>query len=257
MPDNYILTKNRTENLIKKLRKDPELLKEYNNIIDQYIQEGILEEVPTIHKTNTVHHLPHRAVVREGREITKVKIVFDASAKYQNELSLNNILDPGPCLLPYIFDILIRLRLGKVEIAADIRKAFLQITMDKNDRDYLRMIWFDNLFIENAEIKILRFARLVFGLSSSPFVLNGTVKIHLEKFINDEQKRKVIIKLLRDLYVDDITSSVNDAKEEIKFYETSKSCLLSGKFDLRKWVTNEENLQTFINPKEHSINPRF
>ena len=155
-----------------------------------------------------------------------------------------------------IFDILIRLRLGKVEIAADFRKAFLQIAIDKNDRDYLRMIWFDNLFTKNPEIKTLRFARLVFGLSSCPFALNGTVKIHLEKF-NDEQKRKVIIKLLGDLYAHDVTSSVNDTKEGIKFYETSKSCLLSGKFDLRKWVTNEENLQTFINPKEHSINPRF
>ena len=117
------------------------------------------------------------------------------------------------------------------------------------------MIWFDNFFTENPDIKILGFARLVFGLSSSPFVLNITVKIHLEKFMNDAQKRKVIIKLLRDLYIDDVMSSINDAKEGIKFYETSKSCLLSGKFDLRKCVTNNENLQTFINSKEHSINP--
>ena len=76
MPGNYILSKNRTENLIKKLRKDPELLKEYNNIIDEYIQEGILEEVPKIHKTNTVYYLPHRAAAREERETTKVRIVF-------------------------------------------------------------------------------------------------------------------------------------------------------------------------------------
>ena len=116
------------------------------------------------------------------------------------------------------------------------------------------MIWFDNFFTENPDIKILGFARLVFGLSSSPFVLNVTVKIHLEKFMNDVQKRKVIIKLLRDLYVDDAMPSINDTKEGIKFYETSKSCLLSGKFDLRKCVTNNENLQTFINSKEHSIN---
>ena len=73
--------------------------------------------------------------------------------------------------------------------------------------------------------------------------------------IIDEQERKVIIKLPRDLYVDDITSSVNDTKEGIKFYETSKSCLLSRKFELRKWVANDKNLPTFINSKEHSINP--
>ena len=133
---------------------------------------------------------------------------------YQNGLSLDDILDPGPCLLPYIFDILIRFRLGKVGI---VRKAFLQIEIGKNDRDYLRMIWFDNLFTENPEMKILHFARLVFGLSSSPFVLSGTVKIHLEKFINNEQKRKVTIKLLRDLYVEMSRQALMIQKRELSF----------------------------------------
>ena len=54
--------KNHTKNLIKKLQKDPELLKDYN-IIDECIQEGIFEEVPLIHKINKGHYLPHCTVV--------------------------------------------------------------------------------------------------------------------------------------------------------------------------------------------------
>ena len=136
LADNFILAKQRTDNLLKNLRKQFELLKEYDQIISDHIKEGILEEVPIGFKTSNVHYLPHRAVIKEDRETTKVCIVFDASAKYKNELSLNEVLDPGPCLLPHIFDILLRFRLGKIAMVSDIKQAFLQICMDENDRNY-------------------------------------------------------------------------------------------------------------------------
>ena len=47
-----------------------------------------------------MHYLPHRGVVREDHDTTKLRIIFDASAKIRNELSLNDILYSGPCLLP-------------------------------------------------------------------------------------------------------------------------------------------------------------
>ena len=47
--------------------------------------------------TNYVHYLPHRAVVRDERETTKVCVVFDTLAKYKGFPSLNKLLDPGLC----------------------------------------------------------------------------------------------------------------------------------------------------------------
>ena len=123
-----------------KLRKDLEQLREYDKIINDYLKDGILEEVSPINKTDAVHYLPHQAEVKKDRETTKARIIFDASAKYLNEKSLNDMLDPGPCLLPRIFDILVRFRLGKIGIIADIKKAFLQIAIDEDHRDFLRMI---------------------------------------------------------------------------------------------------------------------
>ena len=58
------------------------------------LKEGILEKVPIDFKTDNVHYLPHRAVVKEDRETTKVRNVFDVSAKYKNELSLNEVFGP-------------------------------------------------------------------------------------------------------------------------------------------------------------------
>ena len=71
--------------------------------------------------TNYVHYLPHRTVVRDERETTKVHVVFDASAKYKCFPCLNEIFDPEPCLLPRLFDTLIRFRLGKIALMSNIK----------------------------------------------------------------------------------------------------------------------------------------
>ena len=255
LPDNYILAKKRTENLISKFRKNPEQLREHDNITNDYLRDGNVKELSLINKTDAVHSLPHRAVVKEERETTKTRIVFDASAKYQNGKSLNDTLDPGPCLLPNIFDILVRFRLEKIGIVADIKKAFLQIAIDEDQRDFLGMIWYENVFAQNPTMKILRFVRVVFGLISSPFILNGTVRIHLQKHLRGEHINEVIQKLIGDLYVDEVTSSFNNQIEGQKFYETAKPCLSSASIGFRKWVTHDENLQRYFNSKESNDNP--
>ena len=160
------------------------------------------------------------------------------------------MLDPGPCLLPRLFDILVRFRLGKIGIVADIKKAFLQIAIDEDHRDFLRMIWYENVFAQNPTVKILRFPIVVFGLTLSPFILNGTVRIRKTEHI-----KAIIQKLTGDLYVDDVTSSLNNQIKGQKVYETTKSCLSSASFELRKWVTNDEKLQQYFNSQESNGNP--
>ena len=53
------------------------------------------------------------------------------------------------------------------------------ISVDEDDRDALQFLWFDDPFIEDPKIVVLRFARVAFGLSSSPFLLNATLKHHI------------------------------------------------------------------------------
>ena len=75
--------------------------------------------------------------------------------------------------------ILLRFRFYVVALASDIEKAFLQITVDENDRDYLRFLCFDIIFSDQPKIARSRFARVVFGVTSSPFCLNGTIRKHV------------------------------------------------------------------------------
>ena len=58
--------------------------------------------------------------------------------------SLNELLDPGPCLLPHLCDILIRFRLVKMALISDMKQVFLQIQIDTEHQDFLRFLWCDN-----------------------------------------------------------------------------------------------------------------
>ena len=77
-----------------------------------------------------IHYLPHRAVVKSEWKTTKVRVVFDASLKLSEEPSLNDLLYAGPCLLPKLYEILLRFRRGKIALVADMKQAFLQIEVN-------------------------------------------------------------------------------------------------------------------------------
>ena len=65
-------------------------------------------------------------------------------------------------------------RFRPISLCGDIEKAFLQIRIRESERDVLRFHWVNSL--ESKNIEILRFTRLVFGLTQSPFILEGTLK---------------------------------------------------------------------------------
>ena len=142
-----------------------------------------------------MYYLPHRAVIRGNNDTRKLRIAFDASSKAKGEYCLNDILYSGPCLLPYLYDILLRFRAGKFGLVADIKQAFLQIGITEDHRDLLRFLWFKNINDVPLTPTTLRFTRVVFGLTSSPFLLNGTIKHHLEKYMLNPNFTEVIKKL--------------------------------------------------------------
>ena len=79
-------------------------------------------------------------MIKNERDTTKTRIVFDAASKTGNNPSLNDCLHSGPCLLPLIFDILLRFRIRDLVLVADIKQAFLKIEIDEGDRDFLRFL---------------------------------------------------------------------------------------------------------------------
>lgn len=79
-----------------------------------------------------VFYLPMHAVYKESTT-TKVRAVFDASAKSSTGVSLNDTLLVGH---PPLIDVILRFRLHRVGLTADISKMYRAIELTKNDRPF-------------------------------------------------------------------------------------------------------------------------
>ena len=143
-------------------------------------------------------------------------------------------------MLPLLFNILLRFRTRKVGLIADIKQAFLQTEVAPEHRDFLRFMWFDDIFKNHPELISLRFTQVLFGLIGSPFLLNGTVKSHLLTYVQFKDFKKFVEKLLLNLYVDHSVDSFDKLNNCLKFYKLSKSCL--GLLDLTYRSGNQTNI---------------
>ncbi|GFX36447.1 uncharacterized protein TNCV_3672011 [Trichonephila clavipes] len=85
-----------------------------------------------------MNKLKKRPVIKLDSATTKIRPVFDASAREKGKPSLNDCLYKGVNLIELIPDILDRFRIYPVGIVADIEKAFLMLSVAPKDRDYLR-----------------------------------------------------------------------------------------------------------------------
>ncbi len=249
LQDNYQLCLKRLRGLMKRLRQDPAILHEYDATIKSQMQQGIVETVtPAGEDPECVHYLPHHAVVRRDKETTKVRVVYDASARADGP-SLNDCLHVGPKLNQKILNILLRFRVHRIAVIADIERAFLMVSMTKKDRDVLRFLWFKDACTDQQDLIELRFTRVVFGVSSSPFLLNATIRHHLEKYEADYPE--LVGRLRRSLYVDDLASGAEDEEQAYQMFVTSKEILKKAGFNLRKFYTNSPALQAKVNPADY------
>ena len=94
-----------------------------------------------------------------------------------------------------------RFRYHPVALAPDIEKAFIRVQIKEADRDILRFLWIDDTEGVNPNIVVKRFNRVVFGVTSSPFLMKATIRHHVTKYeANDPQ---FVSDFLTSLYVDD------------------------------------------------------
>ena len=141
LQDNYSLSRRRLHRLLKRLQQNPEILREYDSIIREQLERGIVEEVkdPEV-APEVTHYLLHHAVICQDKETTKVRVVYDASARSSGP-SLNDCLHTGPKFNQRILEILLRFRSYPVAFIVDIEKAFLMISVNPKDCDVLRFLW--------------------------------------------------------------------------------------------------------------------
>lgn len=232
LPTNFELAAKRLDSTVKRLESDG-LLAEYQNMFDEWKSEGVIEEVT---HTNEGHFIPHRPIIKPS-STTKVRPVFDASAHQKYAPSLNHILEKGCNVIEQIPSLLHCFRLHKIGVVADIRRAFLQISINPNDRKFLKFLWFNS----DKKLIVYQHNRVMFGLTSSPFLLGAVIDYHLNKTKErvEEGKEEFPVEVIETLkscfYVDNVVHSVASKSQLQVFMQNATEIMSQGKFDLRGW----------------------
>ncbi|GFW52468.1 DUF1758 domain-containing protein [Trichonephila clavipes] len=146
--------------------------------------------------------------------------------KQKTELSLNDFNNKMKILpdgryeieLPWKYDSLKLPKWYPIGISADIEKTFLMLSVAPKDRDFLRF-----LFPCSEGRIVYRHCRVVFGVSSSPLLLNASIMHLLENC--QPQHEEVAQKLKCSFYVDNCVSGVFNTDEQ-------------GRFNLRDFESN-------------------
>ena len=145
-------------------------------------------------------------------------------------------LETGPSLQPLLFDILVRNHFRRYCVTGDVKKAFLQIMIQRCDRDAKRVLWYDDL--KSRNIVEYRFTRAIFGATSSPYLLGATLEKHLEQYEN-RYTSNTVKSSHDDTCVDDIQGGGNSEEDVIKFKVESSEIMNETGFELHVYYTRK------------------
>ncbi|VDM41166.1 unnamed protein product [Toxocara canis] len=247
LPCNFGLSLGRLNSLVTKLRKNDQVFKAYNEVIERQLQQGIIEKAPNPADGPIIHYLPHQAVIKSSNDTTKIRIVYDASASTKKGCSLNDQLYRGPVLLPQLVGVLLRFRQGEIALTADIEKAFLQLELQEPDRDACRFLWLrnpdDSDIQVDRKLQTYRFCRVPFGVVSSPFLLAAVLKTHLKGYTEEKA-------IAKNLYVDNIFVSAENSKEAERMYKRIKDIFNEASMNVREFASNDKRVTSSIKEED-------
>ncbi|KAJ8723413.1 hypothetical protein PYW08_003325 [Mythimna loreyi] len=232
------IAEKRLKGLEIKFKKNDIFKEEYGKVIKEYLQLNHMKKVPEVDKNNQkAIYLPHHAVVREDKETSKVRVVFDASCKGSKGMSLNDNMLVGPTLQAELRHTIIRWRTHRICLVADIVKMYRQVLVHKNDTILQRILWRDD---SEKEIEEYQLETVTFGTASAPYLAVRALQQLAYDECRDEPKIAKII--LEDFYMDDVMTGAENIEDCCKIYIKLKEIWKKGGFPLQKWRSNSQEL---------------
>ncbi|XP_065178250.1 uncharacterized protein LOC135808925 [Sycon ciliatum] len=241
--NNYDMAAKRLAQTQKRLKRVPEVAERYAETIESYVRKGYVVKVNANPHEAGSWLLPHFPVVRLDKSTTKVRIVFDGSAKHDGT-ALNDLLHTGPKLQRDLSAVLLRFRRHPICIGCDVTEMYLQVEVRKSDRPYLRFLW--NTDSQSAP-DVYEFNRVVFGLNCSPFLAQLVAREHAKTL--DPEFARAAEMMLESTYMDDGMDSVSTIAEGVALYKSVTAAWKGAGMAVRKWLSNAPELLGHI-PRE-------
>ncbi|XP_065356309.1 uncharacterized protein LOC135950707 [Calliphora vicina] len=216
----------------KKFNSNPKLKEQYICFMEEYEHLGHMKLTTN---NSGKYYLPHQAVIRENSLTTKLRVVFDASAKTTNGKSLNDVMYTGPRLQKDIFDIIVKWRLWRYVVMADVEKMYRQVRVAEKDQKYQHILWRKN---KNELIKEYKLTTITYGTSSAPFLAVRAL-FHIADTCTIPEIKNII---KEDFYMDDLMTGADTIKQCKYIQHSVLNHLASYGFNLRKWLSNEKQI---------------
>ncbi|XP_071654107.1 uncharacterized protein [Temnothorax longispinosus] len=269
----------RLYSLERRFRGDPALKNAYVQFMEDYETQGHMSLMgpgpDTSTKVEQSYILPHHPVIKPDSTTTKLRVVFNASAKTSLGTSLNDKLFAGPNKQKSLFCIVLRFRSHPFVITADIAAMFRQILVCEEDRDLQLILWRSD---PSQPVQIFRMNTVTYGTACAPYLalsclerlaieelerfLKATLTVEemkkfleirlkieeLKKFLEealDNEKSEflqAILVLLEDFYMDDVLSGASTIEGAIALRQQLSELLQRGQFQLRKWRSNDPRI---------------
>lgn len=215
----------------------------------EYEALGHMQRIEKQHLPTSNYFIPHHCVLKPDSSTTKLRVVFDASAKTSTGLSLNDILHKGPTVQSELFSILLRFRLHKYVFTADIEKMYRQILMHDEDSAYQLIVWRDN---DSEEYRYYRLKTVTYGTTSAPYLATKCLQYLATQNTDKYPLGSEVVH--DDFYVDDCLSGANDITTAQEMQRQVTTLLDDAGFKLRKWCANNSRLLSGIPPEDQEIN---
>ena len=219
----------------------------FRAVMNEYLELGHAESVPQddLNKApSKVFYLPMHAVRKDSSTTTKIRAVFDASMKTGTGVSLNDVLMVGPTVHSSLVDVLLRFRMHRIALVADVSKMYRAIQLPLADRDFHRFVWRDR---QSDILRDFRMTRVTFGVSSSSFVANMAIK---QNAADKAHKYPLAAQVVDDgFYVDDCLTGADSVEEGIELSSQLRALFAEADFLLRKWNSSSTSVLQAIPPE--------
>lgn len=234
--------------LERRLLKNPELYSKYSEFMSDYLNSGHMELVTDVSPSSSHFFIPHHCIMKSDIHGKKIRVVFNASMKSHNSLSLNDVLLVGPKLQQDIASILLRYRLFRYAFSCDIKQMFRQILISDAHKDFQRIFW---RFSKEDPVSEFRLNTVTYGVKSSPFLANRTIIQIADDYSSQYPLASHFLKTM--CYIDDIFVSTDTLDEARRIQDELIKLLGAGGFELRKWISNHPSLISHF-PSSHLQN---
>ncbi|XP_015767845.1 PREDICTED: uncharacterized protein LOC107346552 [Acropora digitifera] len=177
-----------------------------------------------------------QAVLTPDRS-TKLRLVYDASTKGQNEKSLNNHLEKGLNYINSLPNVLIAWRFDQVAYSGDMRKMFNQVRIHPDDQVFHRFLWRTN---KSEQPRVYQWVRLNFGDKPAPNIAAAAIKTLAKA--SEAQHSEGAKELCMHVYVDDIGGFRENKARCNKVTSEIDAILSTGQFQVKAWHSNNKNV---------------